>query len=97
MNNQGTGFAGAMQLLAVASGVLAAFLALPGAYEATWPAVYPLVVAGYGSGGMSWAPLFWKGLLAVLIFAVVRAGLLLLISVVSLLLTLRFLGRHWGD
>lgn len=65
------------------------FLTLPGANDRTAPWIATHILSGYGGQHLENGLLFWKVLLAFLIFASVRAVFKLAFSAASLALALR--------
>ncbi|MEM7667967.1 MAG: hypothetical protein AAF317_02305 [Pseudomonadota bacterium] len=88
------GFMSAVRLLGKGLGGAAALLLTPEAYGASWPHIASDLLAGYGPYWIDGISILWMGLLAVLIFAVVRTGLLLLVALFGLLLALAVLPRR---
>lgn len=92
-----TGYSGAMSFLTFATALAVAFVTLPDAYEWSRPLVMRHVLSGYGPEVLSWGPTAWKVLLALLIFAAVRAGLQLLFSAVGLGIALAIVSLRQGS
>lgn len=83
-------------MLAIVIAAAATFLLLPVAAARTAPWVVRHVVAGYGAQHLETGLLCWKLLLAVLIFAAIRAALRLAFSAASLAFALRIVGFLQG-
>lgn len=83
-------------MFAIVIAAAATFLLLPVAAAFTAPWVVRHVAAGYGAQHLETLLVCWKLLLAVLIFAAVRAALRLAFSAASLALALRIVGFLQG-
>ncbi|WP_300029259.1 hypothetical protein [uncultured Roseobacter sp.] len=92
-----SGFARAIELLSTVAALIAAFVWFPAANAASKPWVIPHIVDGFGAEYLNWVLPLWQGLLAFLIFAVVRSALGLIFSVVGLSISLRILSLFKKD
>jgi hypothetical protein len=83
-----------MNALSFVIGAAAAFVLLPWADALSWQWIASDLIAGYGLQDIKTLRLFWKGLIALLLFASIRAALSLLFSAASLALAMRLLPKH---
>ncbi|MEM9766051.1 MAG: hypothetical protein AAF968_26790 [Pseudomonadota bacterium] len=85
-NGGGGGLTGALRLLGFGLGAAVAFTQLPAAFALTWPWVTRIALAGYGANAWEWAPLVWKVILVLLLYAGTTACLFFAASLLGLLL-----------
>lgn len=88
-----SGFTRALGLAATAAGALSAYALMPEAFAATEAWVTKHTMAAYGPENLDWLLIAWQGLLAVLIFALVRGALYALSSLTGLALAMLLVRR----
>lgn len=90
-------FTRALSLVSFATGVLAAYAALPHAYGATEAWVTRHTLAAYGPEPLDWLLITWQGILALLIYGAVRGILYAAISLMGLGFALLLIRRRGRD
>ena len=89
MNQSPTsGFTRAVDLVSFVVAVIAAFIWLPEIDATTRNWVVPHIMAYFGAENLGWLLFCWQACLALLIYAVVRGGLGLSLSMLGLIIAL---------
>lgn len=90
-----SGFTGAFNLLISGLAATVTFVCFPAAFDLSWPWLNAHVIGRYGptmQEGSSW---IWSLLLVWVLFALTRAGLMLILALGGLVITLLLIFRNW--
>ncbi|MEM7060256.1 MAG: hypothetical protein AAF557_21965 [Pseudomonadota bacterium] len=93
MSAGGSGFTRALGMASNAAALLTTFALLPWATDVSRAWVTSHTLTAYGPENLAWLLIAWQGVLALLIFAVVRGGLYAVTSLTGLALAMLVLRR----